>query len=173
MLMKRVIIIGLSVLFSVSSFAQKPPAYAVASATTYATDAGMDIMKKGGNAFDAAVAVGAMLTVTEPYHTTLGGGGFWLIYDAKRDQYLFIDGRETAPGAATKDMYLDAEGNVIEDAPVTGPLSAGIPGEPAALIYLAEKYGVLPLSETLAPAIKRAKLGFPVDGFYQQYATMR
>lgn len=145
-----------------------PKGYAIASAEKQATQAGMEIMQQGGNAFDAAVAVSAVLAVVEPYHTGIGGGGFWLLHTAKNNKNIFVDGRETAPMAASRNMYLNDKGEVIPDASLNGPLSAAIPGEPAALVYIAEKYGKLGLKKDLAPAIKYAKQGFAIDKDYRE-----
>lgn len=152
---------------------QKPHADAIASASSYATDAGMAMLNQGGNAFDAAVAVASMLGVTEPHHSGMGGGGFILIYDAKKQQYVFIDARDTAPQAARKNMYLDTKGNIIPGASLNGAISTAIPGTPAGLAYLANRYGNLPLKTTLAPAIKKAKQGMVVDKLYQRQMKLR
>ena len=146
---------------------------AVASAHPLATEAGIEILKKGGNAFDAAVAVSAALAVVEPYSSGIGGGGFWLLHVAKYRDDVMIDGRERAPLAATRDMYLDENANVIAGASINGPLSAGIPGSVAALEHLSKKYGSLPLSETLQAAIHYARDGFLVDEHYQKMAQHR
>ncbi len=149
------------------------PAYAVATAHPLATKAGVDILKAGGNAFDAAVAVSAVLAVVEPYSSGLGGGGFWLLY-RKRDNYtVMIDGREKAPASASRNMYLDKKAKVIPGLSVNTVLGAGIPGEPAALVHLSKKYGRLSLSKVLAPAIKVARQGFKVDPVYFRLATFR
>ncbi len=139
-----------------------PGATAVASAHHLATDAGTEILGKGGNAFDAAVAVSAVLSVVEPISSGLGGGGFFLLHDAGSGRDVFIDARETAPAAATPAMYLDKDGNFDRDRAENGAWAAGIPGLPAALVHVAEKYGRLPLRESLAPAIRIARDGFPV-----------
>ncbi len=146
---------------------------AVASAHPLATQAGIDILKKGGNAFDAAVAVSSVLAVVEAYSSGIGGGGFWLLHKAKTGRDVMLDGRERAPLQAHSDMYLDKQGAVIAGASITGPLAAGIPGEPAALVYLAKRYGKLPLTETLAAAIRIARQGFLVDAYYQRMARFR
>ncbi|WP_454785630.1 gamma-glutamyltransferase [Legionella sp. WA2024007413] len=140
-----------------------PPGYAIASANPLATNAGLEILASGGNAFDAAVAVSAVLAVVEPYHSGLGGGGFWLLHQEDQHKNIFIDGRETAPLAAKKDMYLAPDGSVIPGLSLNGGLAAAIPGEPAALIYIAKNYGRLPLAKSLAPAIRIAQEGFLVD----------
>ena len=152
---------------------QTPPAVAVASAHPLATKAGMDILAQGGNAFDAAVAVTAALAVVEPYSSGLGGGGFWLIHRAKDGFETMIDGRETMPAAGHRDMYLDEKGNVISGMSMNGPMSAGIPGVPAAMAHLADKYGKLPLKKTLSHAIRYAKEGFEVDDYYRKLAGFR
>ena len=146
---------------------------AVASAHPLATQAGIEILKQGGNAFDAAVAVSAALAVVEPYGSGLGGGGFWLLHIAKDRKDVMLDGRERAPLAATRDMFLGEDGNVISGASINGPLAAGIPGTVAALERLSKKYGKLPLSTTLASAIRYARDGFPVDEHYRTMAGHR
>jgi len=146
---------------------------AIASAHPLATRAGIDILKQGGNAFDAAIAVTATLAVVEPYSSGIGGGGFYLLHKASSDSYVMIDARERAPYRAHKDLYLDEEQNVKPDASITGALSAGIPGIPAALVFLAKDYGKLKLSQSLAPAIKHATNGFEVDEYYQRMAGFR
>ena len=151
--------------------AATPPKAAIASAHPLATRAGFEMLDKGGNAFDAAVAVAAVLAVVEPYASGLGGGGFWLLHDGKTGTNVMVDAREEAPGAATRDMYLDSDGNVMREWATIGPAAAGIPGEPAALAHMAERYGKLPLSVTLAPAIKYAEEGFPVDERYRKMAV--
>ncbi|KPV39752.1 gamma-glutamyltransferase [Thiohalorhabdus denitrificans] len=149
-----------------------PGKAAVVSAHPKATEAGLEVLEAGGNAFDAAVAVSAALAVVEPYGSGLGGGGFWLLRTADGREVM-VDGREEAPAAATPDMYQDAEGQVIEGASINGPKAAGVPGEPAALAHLAEKYGALPLAESLAPAIRYAQEGFAVTEHYRTLAEFR
>lgn len=142
--------------------AVRAPGVAVASAHTLATQAGLDILAAGGNAFDAAVAVSAALSVVEPISSGLGGGGFFLLHDASSGRDVFVDAREIAPAAATPDRYLDAEGELDRDRATNGPWAAGIPGLPAALVHVSERYGRLPLKASLAPAIRLAREGFPV-----------
>ncbi|MFC0678946.1 gamma-glutamyltransferase [Lysobacter korlensis] len=142
--------------------AATPPGAAIASAHTLATQAGMQMIREGGNAFDAAVAVSAMLSVVEPISSGIGGGGFFLLHDAKTGRDVFVDAREIAPESATPEAYLDEKGELNRDRATNGPWSAGIPGLPAALVHLSEKYGRLPLSKTLAPAIRVAREGFEV-----------
>lgn len=149
-----------------------PPGYSIASAHPLATNAGLDILSQGGNAFDAAIAVAATLAVVEPYHSGLGGGAFWLLHQENSHKNIFIDAREMAPFAAHKDMYLDANGAVVPGLSLNGGLAAAIPGQPAALVYVAKKYGQLPLSKSLAPAIKLAKEGFLVDTQFQLFSSL-
>jgi len=145
----------------------------VASAHPLATDAGIDILNKGGNAFDAAIAVTATLAVVEPYSSGMGGGGFWLLHINQDNRDVMIDGRERAPLAASRNMYLDEKNNVVPAASINGPLSAGIPGVPAAIEHLALNYGKLPLSVTMEAAISYAKAGFKTDEHYQRMAAFR
>ena len=135
---------------------------AIASAHPAATEAGFEVLSQGGNAFDAAVAVSAALSVAEPHSSGIGGGGFFLLHQAADQSSVFVDARETAPGAATRDMYLDENGEPIRRASLSGPLAAGIPGLPAALEHIANNYGRLPLAQSLAPAIRLAREGLPV-----------
>ena len=150
-----------------------PPQAAIATAHPLATRAGQQILQAGGNAFDAAVAVTAALGVVEPYGSGLGGGGFWLLHRNSDGFQTMVDGREKAPLAAYRDLYLDDHGNVIPGASIDGPLAAGIPGVPAAMVHIAEKYGRLPLAKSLAPAIRLAREGFEIDEHYRRYAKMR
>ncbi len=149
-----------------------PPTPAVATAHPAATEAGMAILAEGGNAFDAAVAISAALAVVEPYSSGIGGGGFWLLHEAGGREVM-IDGRERAPLAAHRNMYLDPAGQPVEGLSMDGPLAAGIPGEPAALAHIAEQYGRLPLAQTLAPAIRLAREGFEVTPHYRRMASFR
>jgi gamma-glutamyltranspeptidase/glutathione hydrolase len=151
----------------------EPGGAAVASAHPLATRAGLETLAAGGNAFDAAVTVAAVLAVVEPYGSGLGGGGFWLLHRASDRFETMVDGRERAPLAAGRDLYLDRSGAVIEGASLDGPLAAAIPGEPAALDHIARTYGELPLAKTLAPAIRIAREGFKVDEVYRRMAGWR
>jgi gamma-glutamyltranspeptidase / glutathione hydrolase len=135
---------------------------AIASAYPLASQAGQEILAAGGNAFDAAVAVAAALAVVEPTSSGLGGGGFFLLHRQSDGFETMVDAREKAPGAATRNMYLDKDGNEIPNGSTAGPISAAIPGEPAALEYMARKYGKLPLKQSLQPAIRLARDGFPL-----------
>jgi gamma-glutamyltranspeptidase/glutathione hydrolase len=160
-------------LAGVAQASLQPPASAIASAHPLATEAGLAVLEAGGNAFDAAVAVTAALAVVEPYGSGIGGGGFWLLHRARDGREVMIDGRERAPMAATADMYLDNQGEVIPNSSIDGPLAAGIPGVPAALEHIARYYGRLPLSVSLGPAIVLAREGFPVDAVYRRMASFR
>ena len=146
---------------------------AVASAHPLATQAGIDILNAGGNAFDAAIATAAVLAVVEPYSAGMGGGGFWLLHDSKNKQDIFVDAREKAPLKAHRDMYLNSEGNVIPKLSINGPLAAGIPGQAAAFDHIAKKYGQLPLKDSLAASIQIANSGFPVDIKYKKLVGYR
>lgn len=149
------------------------PSAAVASAHPAATAAGREILQAGGNAFDAAIAVAAALAVVEPYGSGIGGGGFFLLHRASDGHEQMLDAREKAPAAATHDMYLDESGEFVRERSLNGALAAGIPGTPAALAHLAEHYGRLSLSESLAPAIRLAADGFEVTPRYQRLAGFR
>ncbi len=156
---------------STSSENQTQKEFAVASAHPLATQAGIEILQQGGNAFDAAVAVTAVLAVVEPYASGLGGGGFWLLHFSDEGHDVMIDGREVAPLAATRDMYIGADGKPTKQS-ITGPLAAGIPGTPAAIVHVAENYGRLPLTQSLAPAIQLARDGFELSDFYAKRAKV-
>ena len=133
----------------------------VASVHELASRAGVEIMQVGGNAVDAAVATGFALAVVHPQAGNLGGGGFMLIRMAEGATH-FIDYREKAPAAATADMYLDAQGNVIKNLSLVGYKAIGVPGSVAGLAFAQKKYGRLPLERVMAPAIKLAREGYPL-----------
>jgi len=149
-----------------------PARHAVSSGHPLATEAGHKTLARGGNAFDAAVTVSAVLAVVEPHGSGLGGGGFWLLQPGDGEAVM-VDGRERAPLAASRTMYQDDEGRVMDELAIDGPLAAGIPGEPAALAHIAERYGDLPLARSLAPAIRLAREGFPVDEGFRRMARFR
>ncbi len=146
---------------------------AIASAHPLATAAGFEILDKGGNVFDAAVAVSATLAVVEPSGSGLGGGGYWLLHRESDGFETMIDGREKAPSAAYQAMYLDKSGKVIPRLSLDGALAAAIPGLPAALAHLSEKYGRLPLAASLQPAIRAAKTGFAISEKYRKLLKFR
>ena len=165
-----------TLLFATPLLAQTQAAYVPATARHAmvvtiqhdASDAGVEILKRGGNAVDAAVAVGFALAVTYPVAGNLGGGGFMLIrMKTGRDgkalrtaEAHFLDYRERAPGAATADMYLDAQKNVIKGLSTQGYKSIGVPGTVAGLTYAQKTYGRLTLAQDMAPAIRLASNGF-------------
>ncbi len=149
------------------------PKAAIASAHPLATYAGFEILEQGGNAFDAAVAVSAALAVVEPSGSGLGGGGFWLLHRASDGFETMLDGREKAPLLANRDMYLDAKGNILKGLSRNGVLAAGIPGLPATIVHLSEKYGQLPLSQVLQPAIRYAKQGFVIGAKHRKLLKYR
>jgi gamma-glutamyltranspeptidase/glutathione hydrolase len=133
----------------------------VVSLHELASRAGVEMMQAGGNAVDAAVATGFALAVVHPQAGNLGGGGFLLLRKANGEA-RFIDFREKAPAAATQNMYLDAQGNVIENASLIGYRAIGVPGSVAGLVYAEKKYGKLSLERVIAPAIQLARDGFPL-----------
>ncbi len=134
----------------------------VASQEQLATRAGLEVLKEGGNAIDAAVTVGFTLAVTLPRAGNLGGGGFMLIHLAENNQNLAIDYREKAPLAATKDMFLDENQEVDSLKSRFSHLSVGVPGTVAGMIMVLEKYGTISLERALKPAIELASQGYPV-----------
>ncbi len=133
----------------------------VASVHGLASQAGVDIMKAGGNAVDAAVAVGFALAVVHPQAGNIGGGGFMLIRMAGGKTH-FVDYREKAPAAASRDMYLDPQGNVVKDLSVIGYKAIAVPGSVAGMAYAEKKYGKLGLAKVMEPAIRLARDGFPL-----------
>lgn len=134
----------------------------VASASEHATRAGLEILRKGGNAVDAAVAVGLALAVTYPIAGNLGGGGFMVVRTAD-GKSVAIDYREIAPAKAGRDLYLDASGKVIPEASTTGYLASGVPGTVAGLSLAQERYGKLKWRDVVEPARRLAADGFPVS----------
>lgn len=135
----------------------------VASEHALATQAGLDILKRGGNAVDAGVAVGFALAVVLPNAGNLGGGGFMLIREARSGKVVALDFREMAPGRAARDMYLDADGKVVPGRSLYSHLAVGIPGSVAGLTHALKQYGSMPLAEVIAPAVRLAERGFAVS----------
>jgi gamma-glutamyltranspeptidase/glutathione hydrolase len=135
----------------------------VASEQALATQVGLEILKRGGNAIDASVAVGFALAVVLPNAGNIGGGGFMLIHDAKSGKDIALDFREMAPSAASRDMYLDAAGKVIPRSSTFSHMAVGVPGTVAGLDLALKKYGSMPLKELIAPAIKLAEQGFEIS----------
>lgn len=146
--------------------ASKDPARAkngmVVSASSIASEVGVAIMKKGGNAIDAAVAVGFALAVTHPSAGNLGGGGFMVIH-LKDGKNTTIDYREKAPSATHKDIYLNSSGEFDPKLSTEGWTSSGVPGSVAGLLYALEKYGTLPLRDVIQPTIDLAQNGFEIS----------
>jgi len=134
----------------------------VASSEALASEVGVQILRAGGNAVDAAVAVGFALAVTHPVAGNIGGGGFMLIRLAKGEAVV-VDYREAAPAAASRNMYVNSKGQVVPDASTLGALSAGVPGTVAGLALAEQKYGKLGLARVMAPAIRLAEHGFTVS----------
>jgi len=161
-MIRRVWLVAALLWLPAAQAVEGPGRAAIASAHYLATEAGHEILAAGGNAFDAAVAVSAALAVVEQTSSGIGGGGFWLLHRASDGMEVMVDARERAPGAAHKDMFLNADGSVNRDLAVNGPLAAAIPGEVAGLAHIAERYGRLPLARSLQPAIRIAREGFPV-----------
>ncbi|WP_432240843.1 gamma-glutamyltransferase [Herbaspirillum robiniae] len=143
------------------------PVYAkngmVATEQELATKVGVDILKKGGNAIDASVAVGFALAVVLPNAGNIGGGGFMMIHDAKTGKNVALDFREMAPQRATRNMYLDDKGNVVPGRSLYTHLAVGVPGTVAGLTHALSKYGTMKLSQVIQPAIELAEKGYPVS----------
>jgi len=135
----------------------------VATQHGLASEVGASILEQGGNAVDAAVAVGFSLAVVLPRAGNLGGGGFMLLHLSKNNQTLALDYREMAPAAAHRDMYLDSEGNVDKRKSRFSHAAAGVPGTVAGLLHAHKKFGKLPLEQVIQPAIDLAEQGFPVS----------
>jgi gamma-glutamyltranspeptidase/glutathione hydrolase len=131
----------------------------VVSVNELASRVGVEVMQSGGNAVDAAVATGFALAVVHPAAGNVGGGGFMLIRMADGKTH-FLDYREQAPAAATRDMFLDAQGNVIDGASEIGYKSIGVPGSVAGMVYAEQKYGKLTLKQVMTPAIRLAREGY-------------
>lgn len=141
---------------------QQATAGLVVADSELASQAGMTILKSGGNAVDAAIATALALSVVDQASSGLGGGGFMVIYRAKDKKSFALDFRETAPAASRRDLYLK-DGKPVPAASLTGPLAVGVPGEVAGLIEAHKKFGSVPLSVLAAPAVKLAADGFPLD----------
>ena len=144
---------------------------AVTSVDPTATNVGLQVLKDGGNAVDAAVATAAALGVTEPYSAGIGGGGYFVYYDARTGEVHTLDGRETAPAAMPHDAFIDPEtGQPYTFTPdlVTSGVSVGVPGTPATWAQALDEWGSLSLGEALAPATTVARHGFMVDATFNQ-----
>src|SRR5271169_3772382 len=143
------------------------PKAMVAAVQPDASDAGVEIMKSGGNAVDAAVAVGFALAVTHPQAGNIGGGGF-MLFRQPNGEVHFLDYREKAPSKATADMYLDKDGNVITDMSTVGYKAIAVPSSVAGMAYAQKHWGKLSLAQVMEPAIRLAR-----DGFVLDYGTAR
>ncbi len=143
------------------------PVYAkhgiVATEQALASQVGLDILKQGGNAVDAAVAVGFALAVVLPNAGNLGGGGFMVLHDGETGQNVALDFREIAAARAHRDMYLDAQGKVIDGKSLFTHDAVGVPGTVAGMVHALDKWGSMPLAKAIAPAIKLADQGFVVS----------
>lgn len=169
-----VLVLGTANLLAAATQPAAGPGHAaIASAHHLATDAGFEVLAAGGNAFDAAVAVTAALAVVESSSSGIGGGGFWLLARASDGKQIMIDGREVAPAAVDARLYLDEDGKLDRERSINGALAAGIPGEPAALVHIAEHYGRLPLAKSLAPAIRLAREGYAMEARMASMLAMR
>lgn len=135
----------------------------VASEQELASRIGLDILKAGGNAVDAAVAMGFALAVALPNAGNIGGGGFMMVHDARTGKSVALDFREVAPSKATRDMYLDAKGNVVDGKSLYTHYAVGVPGTVAGMEHALKKWGTMPLSKVVAPAVALADKGYPVS----------
>ncbi len=163
----RLLALMAAILAHASAFAEVLESGAVAAPDRYGAEVAAQILKKGGNAVDAAVATAFTLAVTYPEAGNIGGGGFMMIYiDGKA---YFLDYRETAPRAASRDMYLDEQGEVIGNLSMVGARAAGVPGTVMGLWEAHRKFGTLPWGELIAPAVGYARNGFKVADKQYQY----
>lgn len=162
----RIFLPGLLLLFLLFSISSEGRVYyrngVVSSANELASEVGIKILKSGGNAVDAAVGTAFALAVVYPQAGNIGGGGF-LVLHTSDGKNISLDFRETAPGLATENMFLDSQGNVIEDLSTLGVLAAGVPGSVAGLLEALDKFGTKSRKEILSYAIELAENGFPVN----------
>jgi gamma-glutamyltranspeptidase/glutathione hydrolase len=133
----------------------------VVTAGDQASEAGVEMLRRGGNAVDAAVAASFAISVIRPQSTGIGGGGFFLLYLAKKQETVAVDFRERAPLRASRDMFI-RDGKAVPDLSRNGPLAVAVPGLVAGLVEIQKKYGTMPLKEVMAPAIRLADKGFPI-----------
>ncbi len=166
--------VALWVSFAPDAFASTRPYRGGAAAAAHATasEAAKEMLDRGGNAVDAAVAAAFTMGVVGPYHSGLGGGGFALVFDQKAQQTRVLDFRETAPKAATRDMFVK-DGQVVPGLSTDGALSVAVPGAAKGYVELHRTYGKLPLKTVMAPAIKAAREGFLVTPRYTAIAHAR
>jgi gamma-glutamyltranspeptidase/glutathione hydrolase len=139
----------------------------VVTAGEQASEAGVAVLRQGGNAVDAAVAASFVISVIRPQSTGIGGGGFFLLYLAKTQETIAVDFRERAPLKATADMFI-RDGKAVPELSRNGPLAVAVPGLIAGLVEVQQKYGTMSLAKVMAPAITLAHEGFPV---YPQLAS--
>ncbi|MBN4082591.1 gamma-glutamyltransferase [Mariprofundus ferrooxydans] len=165
-MLKKYILASLFIIPSLAHAAQ-PPASMVVSAHPLATKAGIQILKQGGNAFDAAAAAALALGVVEPGSSGIGGGGFFLLYIAKEDRYVMIDARETSPELAGNGEVYNTQSSI------NGAQSAGVPGLLAGVDHLISTYGRIAREKTVSPAISLASKGFPISPHLQSMITWR
>ena len=165
--MKFLILVILFFVFSSSSFAENitPSKGIITTSNPHASRAALEIIEKGGNSIDAAVAVQLVLTLTEPQATGIGGGAFMLYWDKKSSKLFSIDGREKAPSRVREDLFLDSKGNKKRFYPdaVVGSQSIGVPGVIRLLEESHKKFGKLPWDELFSYAINLAENGFAVS----------
>ncbi len=176
-----ILVIALLLMSAVDSTYCSTPVYArhgmAAGPEENAVRAGVEILKSGGNAFDAAAAIGFALAVTYPAAGNLGGGGF-MVAQTNDGRRIFLDFRETAPAAASRDMYVDSNGDVIKGLSTKTALAVGVPGTVHGLFQIIDKFGSRKRQEILAPAIRLAEEGFPVSyslhgslAYHQKYLS--
>ncbi len=182
---KRLSLVVFHLCFSIALVACQEPAPAafvqplrskrgmVVSAHPLASQAGLEMLRKGGNAVDAAVATTFAISVVEPFSAGIGGGGFLLLYQAKKGEMKALDFRERAPLKARQNMYLDTQGKVRPKASVDGYLSVAVPGTVAGLEQVHRQYGKLPWATVVAPAIRYAQDGFVVSERFVEAAQRR
>ena len=145
----------------------------VVSAHPQASDAGLTMLQQGGTAVDAAVATAFAISVVEPFSAGIGGGGFLLFHAGKTGKTVALDFREQAPQLATRQMFLDAQGQVRPQASVNGHLAVAVPGTVAGLYEVHQRYGQLPWAKAIAPAIQLAQSGFVITPRFVESAEAR
>ena len=141
---------------------------AVAAAEKHAAEAGLNTLKCGGNAVDAAVSMGFTLAVTLPRAGNIGGGGFMIFHEASSGKTYALDYREMAPHQASRDMFLNEDGDAVPQLSRQSPLAIGVPGSVAGLLEAHERFGSRPLEELLAPAIRLAREGYIINADFEQ-----
>jgi gamma-glutamyltranspeptidase/glutathione hydrolase len=158
-----IFVTGLNISTQAAVRAPKEAAHGMVASDQYlASQAGADVLKKGGNAVDAAVATSLVLSVVRNQSTGIGGGGFMVFHSAKGENVV-IDYREVAPAKASRDMYLDKDNKPVPGLSTKGYKAVGVPGNLAGLDYVLKKYGTMKLKDLMQPAIRYAQLGYPAD----------